>query len=341
MVRMLLRYRRRFEFAWKRGPVAPARAGGAAAGAACLIAALLIAGTVLCPASGRTPRAAGSGAGVAWLRAAQNDDGGFGFAPGEDVEPGDDRLGGARPGGGRDQPARPRSRRRDADLLPGGDRRRDHHHRRHRAHDPRSCAAPASTRGTSGATTWSAACWPGAASDGSWGGQVNQTAFGILALQAAGTTSGQWPLGGLAAGAPELGWRLGIRRRREQRRGHHRRGAAGAWPRPAARPGSGGGSRTCAGSSDPAAGSRSTGGVINAQSTAYAVQGLVAAGVAALGGPQGRSLPARLPRLRPGRRRPLPLLVLERPDAGLGDRPGPAGGQRRRLPARARCRGES
>src|SRR5436190_12190831 len=38
MVRMLMRYRRRFEFAWKRGPRAPT-AKGAAAGAACAVAA--------------------------------------------------------------------------------------------------------------------------------------------------------------------------------------------------------------------------------------------------------------------------------------------------------------
>src|SRR3954471_3240957 len=42
MVRMLLRYRRRFEFAWKPAPAGTQRAGGATAGVACLIAALLI-----------------------------------------------------------------------------------------------------------------------------------------------------------------------------------------------------------------------------------------------------------------------------------------------------------
>src|SRR4051812_3764872 len=41
MIRMLLRYRRRFEFAWKGHTAAT---GGAAAGVACLIAALLLAG---------------------------------------------------------------------------------------------------------------------------------------------------------------------------------------------------------------------------------------------------------------------------------------------------------
>jgi hypothetical protein len=85
MVRMLLRYRRRFEFAWKRRG-STATAGGAAAGAACLIAALLLAGAAL-PGE-RAVAAGGVDAGVAWLRGAQNDDGGFGFDRGQDSSPG-------------------------------------------------------------------------------------------------------------------------------------------------------------------------------------------------------------------------------------------------------------
>src|SRR5439155_23421325 len=86
MVRMLMRYRRRFEFAWKRGPRAPT-AKGAAAGAACALAALVIAVPALLP--GAPARAAGGGVGsaTAWLRGAQNGDGGFGFGKGEDSSP--------------------------------------------------------------------------------------------------------------------------------------------------------------------------------------------------------------------------------------------------------------
>jgi hypothetical protein len=76
MVRMLDRYRTRFEFRW----TAP-RAGGSLA---CLLAACALAVPVLAP-----PRApavavttAGAGDGRAWLERAQNRDGGYGIAPG-------------------------------------------------------------------------------------------------------------------------------------------------------------------------------------------------------------------------------------------------------------------
>ncbi len=142
MVRMLLRYRRRFEFAWKGQPAAPSGVGRTAARAACLIAALAIAGSAI---PGPPANAAGGGPGgaVAWLRAAQNDDGGFGFAPGGGVEPGDDRLGRARAGGGRHQPARPRPRRCNPDLLSGRERRRDRDDWRSRANDPRAAGGRA------------------------------------------------------------------------------------------------------------------------------------------------------------------------------------------------------
>ena len=136
MVRMLTRYRRRFEFAWK-----PARAEGSpprgvATGAVCVLAALLIA----TPALVGGPRADASGGGssgaVAWLRGSAERRWRLWVRPRGGVEPGDDRLGGARAGGRRGQSARCRSRRCDPDRLPGRDRGPDHHHRRHRAHDP-------------------------------------------------------------------------------------------------------------------------------------------------------------------------------------------------------------
>jgi hypothetical protein len=113
--------------------------------------------------------------------------------------------------------------------------------------------------------------------DGSWGGQVNQTAFGILALRAAGQTSGNarsaaWLRGvqnsdggwGFAAGTSSdadttgavvqglaaSGRRAGVRRGVSYLRGAQLSG--GGYPL--------------------------NGGVVNAQSTAYAVQGLLAGG---------------------------------------------------------------
>ena len=49
-------------------------------------------------------------------------------------------------------------------------------------------------------------------------------------------------------------------------------------------------------------------------------------------GAGARPLSVRLPRQAPARRRPLPLLGLERPDSGLGHRPGARGRQARGLP---------
>ena len=67
MIRMLLRYRHRFEFAWKRdGSAVGSR--GIAAGAACVLGALLIASPVLAGGGRASASGGGSGAAVAWLR---------------------------------------------------------------------------------------------------------------------------------------------------------------------------------------------------------------------------------------------------------------------------------
>ena len=80
-------------------------------------------------------------------------------------------------------------------------------------------------------------------------------------------------------------------------------------------------------------------GALNTQSTAWAVEGLLAAGANPAQFRRGGQVGLRIPRSQPGRRRPLPLLVEERPDAGLGDRRG-AGRRRRRSTCRwRRCRG--
>ncbi|HEX5955168.1 MAG TPA: hypothetical protein VFY37_04465, partial [Solirubrobacterales bacterium] len=74
MVRMLTRYRRRFEFAWR-----PATA------IATVLLALLFAGSL---STGDHAGAAASSSATNWLERAQNEDGGFGFAPGEESNPG-------------------------------------------------------------------------------------------------------------------------------------------------------------------------------------------------------------------------------------------------------------
>ena len=276
MIRMLLRYRRRFEFAWKgRGPVAVASAGGSAAGAACLIAALLIGGSVS-PSERADGASGGPGAGIAWLRAAQNDDGGFGFAAGEESSPamtGWAVLGlesaGINPLDLDHGDATPISylAGNAGEIRTTGDLERTILVLRAAGLDPRHfqghdlVSRLLARRGK----------------DGAWGGQVNQTTFGILALRAAGATSGNartaawlrdhqnsdggW---GFAAGSASDADTTGAVLQGLAASGNSagiRRGAA--YLRNVQRPGGG----------FPLAG-----GVVNAQSTAYAVQGLIAAG---------------------------------------------------------------
>jgi energy-coupling factor transport system substrate-specific component len=84
MVRMLLRFRERFE--WRRRPDAPppSEAGLAprlrGSGIACLLLAVLVVGL---PAPPRAAAAAGPAAAVSWLRSQQNPDGGWGSSPKE------------------------------------------------------------------------------------------------------------------------------------------------------------------------------------------------------------------------------------------------------------------
>ena len=80
IARMLLRYRERFEFAWA---PSPARARQAGAALAALLLALLLAGQLT-----SEQRAEGaSGGTVEWLRDVQNEDGGFGPGPGDESDP--------------------------------------------------------------------------------------------------------------------------------------------------------------------------------------------------------------------------------------------------------------
>jgi uncharacterized membrane protein len=276
LIRMLLRYRSRFEFAWGRRPsLATTRARGAAAGAACLLAAVL-ATTSLFP-GGADAAGGGPGAGVAWLRGAQNGDGGFGFDRGEESSPGMSGwavLGleavGLNPLDIDDGDATPISYLAGTvdEIRTTGDLERTILVLRGAGLDPRRFQGHDLVRRLLARR----------GKDGSWGGQVNPTAFGVLALKAAGATSGS---------SRSVGWL------RDQQNDD---GGWGFAPGSASDPDStgavlqalaAGGSRAGirAGISylrsvqRPGGGFAVSSGPVNAQSTAWAAQGLIAAGV--------------------------------------------------------------
>ncbi len=278
MARMLLRYRGRFEFAWTKGLPGPGpRAGGATAGAACLIVAMLIAAPALLSGQRASASGGGSGAAVAWLRGAENGDGGFGFARGEEsspvmtgwavlgleaggVNPLDVDRGDATPisylGGTIGQARTTGDLERTILALRGA----GVNPRRFQGHD--LVTRLLARQGT----------------DGSFSGQVNQAAFGILAMRAAGATrpiartagwlrehqnsDGGW---GFATGASSDADTTGAVLQAVAASGNRAEiGDGVSYLRAAQRPGGG---------------FPLNGGAVNAQSTAYAVQGLIAAGV--------------------------------------------------------------
>ena len=274
IVRMLMRYRRRFEFAWGGRPAGERAARGATAGAACLLAALVISAPLLGePAA----RGAGSRSPVAWLAAAQNPDGGFGIAPGSPSSPvmtGWACLGleasGRNPRDLRSDGQTPISylRRTAGEIRSVGDMERTALVLVGAGLDPRKFGRDLVARLRNHRL-----------GDGSWPGQVNPTAFGILALSASGSR------GGLARSAAWLrsaqnadgGWGFA-------------RGAAsdpdstGAALQALAA--AGGSAEAVANgvgwlrrSQAPGGGFAVAGGAPNAQSTAWAIQGLIAGGV--------------------------------------------------------------
>jgi hypothetical protein len=294
MARMLLRYRRRFEFAWgDRGSLKRAGGTGAAAGAACALVALLLASPGS-PSSGRASaataqRSAGSGSAVGWLRGAQNGDGGFGFDRGQEsspamtgwavlgleaagVNPRDVEKGDATPisylAGTMGQISTTGDLERTILVLRGG------------GLDPRRFQGRdlvgrlLARRG----------------GDGSWGGQVNLTAFGILALRSAAATSGN---------SRSAGW---LRSHQNQDGGWgfapgtaSDADSTGAALQGLAAAGGGAGVRSgvgyLRGTQQSGGGFALSGGAVNAQSTAWAVQGLLAAGVSPSGVRKGGNSP--------------------------------------------------
>ena len=278
MVRMLLRYRRRFDFAWKGRRLATPRATGTAAGAACLIAVLLVVGSGL-PGQRADAAAGGPAAAASWIKAAQNDDGGFGFAPGEESSPamtGWAALGleaaGINPLDLDHGDATPISYLAGnlGEIRTTGDIERTILVLRGAGLDPRHfqghdlVARLLDRRGK----------------DGAWGGQVNQTAFGILALRAAGATGGNARSAGWLRDVQNSdgGWGFAAGSASDA-------DSSGAVLQALAASGTGAGIRRgvsyLRGVQRPGGGFPLAGGIVNAQSTAYAAQGLIAAGVSA------------------------------------------------------------
>jgi energy-coupling factor transport system substrate-specific component len=278
MARMLLRYRHRFEFAWKRSvPSTGPGTTGIATGAACLIVALLLAAPALLGGDRANASGGGSGAAVSWLRGTENGDGGFGFARGEQSSPamtGWAVLGleaaGVNPLDVDHGDATPIS------YLAGtvgqisttGDIERTILVLRGAGLNPRHFQGHDLVTGLLARQ----------GSDGSFSGQVNQAAFGVVALRAAGATGrigrtagwlrdhqnsdGGW---GFAAGSSSDADTTGA--------------VLQALAASGSRAGIGGGVSYLRSAQRPGGAFPLNGGPVNAQSTAYAVQGLIAAGI--------------------------------------------------------------
>jgi energy-coupling factor transport system substrate-specific component len=273
MVRMLARYRRRFEFAWKRAPGPGGRPRGATAGVACVLIALVIA----VPAQLAGERAGAASSATAWLQDAQNDDGGFGFGPGEESSPGMTgwavlglEAAGVNPLDLDHGDATPISYLAGTvgEITTTGDIERTILVLGAAGLDPRHFQGHDLVRRLLARR----------GADGSWGGQVNPTAFGVLALRAAGASGGNsrsaaWLRGrqnddggwGFAAGAASDPDSTGA--------------VLQALAAAGSRGGTPAGVRYLRSVQRPGGGFALAGGQVNAQSTAWAVQGLIAAGV--------------------------------------------------------------
>jgi len=300
LVRMLLRYRRRFEFAWPGATRAGRPKRKLAAGAACALAGLsLAAGALTGPDGGEAAaapgaRAAGPGDAVTWVRGAQNPDGGFGAEPRGDSSPemtGWAMLGleaaGVHPSrvrrGGTDPIAY--LKRTKGRIRTTGDLQRT---------ILALSAARVNPRAFAGRDLV-ALLLKRRRSDGSWEGQVNSTAFGILALKAAGRRAGAGSKRWLREAAnPDGGWGFapGAESDADSTGAALQALAAAGGSRAAIRAGTDWLRRAQRGNG----GFALLGGPVNAQSTAWATQGLLAAGVS----PQ---------RVRTGGRSPLDYLA--------------------------------
>ncbi len=313
LVRMISRYRTRLEFTW-RPPI----------GATPVAILALVLGIGLVSVGGRATAAgverAAPGSSVSWLAGTQNSDGGFGSTtdyPSSPAMTGWVVLGleaaGRNPldvrAGGESAVAYLRANR---DRLKSvGDLERTILALAAAGVDPRSF----------GGDDLVADLRERRDGDGSVDGQVNLTAFYVLAMRAAGVESGDLGRsGGWLRDAQNSDGGFGI-----QPKAPSEADSTGAALQALAAAGSGGGSSSDAArylrrsQREDGSWALASTGIANAQSTAWAIQGLVAAGSGGAGGRRNRlsGQPAR-------RRRPLPLLEDQRPDAGLGHRAGAA-----------------
>jgi energy-coupling factor transport system substrate-specific component len=190
LVRMLERFRSRTEYTWRDAATPPplaARPRRSGTATAAVLAALIAAGTLL--VATQPARAAGAGKAVAWLSKAQNSDGGFGAAPSDSSNPeitGWAMLGleaaGRNPLDVRRNGNSPIDYLRDhvGQIDGTGDLERTILALRGAGVSARDFAGRDLVRRLLGRRS----------GDGSFEGQVNLTAFGILALAAAGETGG-------------------------------------------------------------------------------------------------------------------------------------------------------
>ena len=256
-VRALLRFRARFEIALGAG-----RGGGARRARG---------------ARRRSRRRRRAATPASYLRSAQNRDGGFGAAKGQALHAA--LLGVGGDGAGGRTGAATRAWR--ATSRPA--RRASARRRRHRAHDPRARRAAAPRRAAPTAPISWHGCCARARRDGSWDGLVNRTAFAVLALRAAGGGERQVRAAVRWLGREpnrDGGFSFARRGVAERDRRHRRRrpGARRRRPPP--------GHRRCVAPlrflvarQNPDGGfPLQPGGPSNAQSTAWAVQALVAGG---------------------------------------------------------------
>jgi hypothetical protein len=276
MVRMLMRFRERFEFRWPKSEVRNQKSEAAlrAAGVAGLVWAIAMVG-----ASGLQPRlaaAAPGGSSVSWLQRAENPDGGFPVAPGEDSST--EMTGWAILGlesagvspldlGRGDRSPVDYLRRNIGEIRTAGDLARTILALRGAGVDPRHFARRDLTARLAGRRR----------RDGSYQGWPNSTAFAVMALRASDVRAGT---------SRSLSW---------LRRVQNADGGWGAIPAAPSDPDStgavlqalGGGSRAARRGvrylrrSQHAAGGWALGesGPVNSQSTAWAIQGLLATGV--------------------------------------------------------------
>ena len=272
LVRMLGRYRERFHFAWKRAAKTPRRTAVAGTTGALLVLAVALA------APAQVVAAKGAPAATSWLRSAQNADGGFGTDPGSPSSPGMTgwavlglEAAGVNPLEVRRAGKTPIDylRSTKGEITTTGDIERTILVLAAAGLNPQRFAG----------RDLVAALIRRRGGDGSWGGQVNTTAFGVFALEAAGRRAGNRRSAAWLRSVqnPDGGWGFAPGTTSDPDSTGAALQALGA---------AGGGRASISAGADWLRGAQREGGgfallggPVNAQSTAWAAQGLVGAGV--------------------------------------------------------------